>query len=148
MTFPAFVLLAVWCATLSVIDIREQRLPNLLTGCGAVVIFGYALLTTEFTAAAIGAVVLALPYLALHLLAPAALGAGDVKLAVGLGAATALDGAQTWVWAALGAPILTGALGLVCVAARRFGRDAWRATVPHGPSMCAATLLAMAVSDG
>ncbi len=82
-----------------------------------------------------GALCLAALYLVVHLAAPAALGAGDVKLALGCGGLTGAFGADVWVLAALGAPLLTAVLGLLV--AVRGG-----ATVPHGPSMCAASLAA------
>src|SRR5258708_3408727 len=102
-----FFLLAAWWAVLSVIDMQQRRLPNVLTGWGALIVLGYALFTTQFTAAVVGAALLVVPYLLVHLAVPAAFGAGDVKLAVGLGATAALGGAQAWVWAAVAAPVLT-----------------------------------------
>jgi leader peptidase (prepilin peptidase) / N-methyltransferase len=146
MTFAAFSLLVAWCCALTVNDIRHRRLPNILTGSGAVTIFGYALFTTQFTTALVGAALLAVPYLLVHLAAPAAVGAGDVKLAVGLGAVATFGGAQVWVLAALVAPMLTAAVGIVALTARRIGADANRTgplAVPHGPAMCFATILAL-----
>ncbi|WP_109526860.1 MULTISPECIES: prepilin peptidase [Nocardia] len=134
----ALATLTAWCAVLGWFDLRHRRLPNSLTTTGAAAILGYALGTTRFTVAVTGGLLLAALYLAIHLLAPAALGAGDVKLAVGLGAASALGGAQAWVWAALGAPTLTAAAGVAVLAARRADHG-----VPHGPSMGLATLVAL-----
>ncbi|WP_459546987.1 prepilin peptidase [Nocardia sp. X0981] len=157
MTAVCFPLFAAWCGVLSVIDIRTRRLPNPLTLPGAAAVFGYALFIGEFPAAARGAALLATPHLLLHLLRPAALGAGDVKLALGLGAAAGLGGAQAWVWSAVTAPLLTASAGIGLLLARRYssGRrgtgpgirplspDSPATTVPHGPSMCAATLLGL-----
>ena len=50
-------------------------------------------------------------YLVVHLAAPAALGAGDVKLALGCGALTGALGTEVWVLAAVGAPLLTAEAG-------------------------------------
>ncbi|WP_330229784.1 prepilin peptidase [Nocardia sp. NBC_00508] len=144
-----FTALATWSAALTVLDLRERRLPNRLTGFGALAILGYALITGQFTVATLGAVFLAGPYLLVHLAAPTALGAGDVKLALGLGGAAALGGAQAWVWAALGAPALTACIASVTLAVRRLrtpgtgGPGSSRLTLPHGPSMCLSTLLAL-----
>jgi leader peptidase (prepilin peptidase)/N-methyltransferase len=139
--------LTVWCAALTVFDLRERRLPNGLTGSGMVALLGYAQITGQFAAALLGALLLSAPYLLVHLAAPAALGAGDVKLAVTLGGAAALGGAQTWVWAAIGAPALTacGAVGvLTCrMLFIRAEPGNHAVTVPHGPAMCLATLLAL-----
>ncbi|WP_454196773.1 prepilin peptidase [Nocardia sp. Marseille-Q1738] len=145
----AFTALAAWCAALTVADLRERRLPNRLTGFGALAVLGYALITGQFTVAALGAAFLATPYLLVHLAAPAAMGAGDVKLALGLGGAAALGGAQAWVWAALGAPALTVCIAVAALAARHLrtsdigGPAGTRCTVPHGPSMCLSTLLVL-----
>src|SRR5690606_3823494 len=109
MTALAFTLFTLWCATLAVIDARVRRLPNTLTGAGALAVLGYGFLVGRPEAAVMGAVVLALPYLLVHLAAPAACGAGDAKLAVGVGAAAGLGGSHAWVMAALGAPALTAA---------------------------------------
>ncbi|WP_433655990.1 prepilin peptidase [Nocardia sp. CA-128927] len=151
MPIVAFAALLAWCVVLSVIDFRHRRLPNLLTGWGAVAVFAYALSTSRYTAALVGAVLLAVPYLLVHLVLPAAFGAGDVKLAVGLGAAAALGGGQAWVWAALAAPLLTACAGIAVIAQHRIRapndqHDApRRIAVPHGPSMCLATLCALAI---
>ena len=72
-------------------------------------------------------------YLVVHLLSPAAMGAGDVKLALGLGALAGAFGADAWLWAALGAPMLTALWGLL----------SRRRVLPHGPAMCAATAAAV-----
>lgn len=110
----ALIALAAWCMALSVSDIRHRRLPDLLTGPGAAVVLGYAAGTGRLAAALVGAVLLSVPYLVVHLVTPAAFGAGDVKLAVGLGAAAGMCGGQAWVAAAVGAPVLTAVAGPQC----------------------------------
>ncbi|WP_405165379.1 A24 family peptidase [Nocardia sp. NBC_01499] len=150
MPIVAFAALLAWCVVLSVIDFRQRRLPNPLTGWGAVAVFGYALSTTQCTAALLGAALLAVPYLLVHLVLPDAFGAGDVKLAVGLGAAAALGGGQAWVLAALAAPLLTASVGVAVIGLRRIRAPTdWpgplrRISVPHGPAMCLATVCALA----
>ncbi|MFE9576480.1 prepilin peptidase [Nocardia sp. NPDC006044] len=144
----AFAALLAWCVVLSVIDFRQLRLPNRLTGWGAVAVFGYALCTGRCTAALLGAALLAVPYLLVHLALPAAFGAGDVKLAVGLGAVAALGGGQVWVWSALAAPLLTACAGVAVMWLRRTRTSAdtlRRVSIPHGPAMCLATVCALAV---
>ena len=125
--------LLAWATALSFFDIRERRLPNALTLSGAAVLLVVAVVTGHGATALSGAQGLSGLYLVVHLAAPAALGAGDVKLALGCGALTGALGTEVWVLAAVGAPLLT-AVGGVLAALR--GRN----TVPHGPSMCAATL--------
>jgi leader peptidase (prepilin peptidase)/N-methyltransferase len=122
-----------WMAALSVVDIRQRRLPNRLTLPGALMILVVATAGGRGVPAVIGAAALAGAYLVVHLLAPGAMGAGDVKLALGLGALTAALGTEVWALAALGAPLVT-VVWAVLARAR---------TVPHGPSMCLATLLAL-----
>ncbi|MEU6558406.1 A24 family peptidase [Nocardia nova] len=116
----ALAALVIWCAVLSAIDIRTRRLPDTLTLPGAVAVLAVATLTGHGSAALCGALLLAVPYLLVHLIAPVACGGGDVKLALGTGAAAACGGAQSWVWAALGAPLLTALAGAGIVAATRF----------------------------
>ena len=87
-----------------------------------------------------GAAALGLLYLLVHAVAPAALGAGDVKLAVGVGALSGYFGVDVWLLAALAAPLLTAVWALLELA-RRGAR-----TVPHGPAMCLATAAAAALA--
>ncbi|MET0700327.1 MAG: A24 family peptidase [Mycobacterium sp.] len=122
-----------WMAALSVTDIREHRLPNALTVPAAVAIPAGAAMCGHGLPAVGGAAALAGVYFVVHLVSPAAMGAGDVKLAVSLGALTGAFGVDVWALAALGAPVLTAVWGLI----GRLRR------VPHGPSMCLATLVAV-----
>ena len=131
---------AVWLIALSACDIRSRRLPNTLTLPGAAVILVVAAGTGHGLAAVAGAAALFGVYLTVHLIAPAALGAGDVKLALGLGALTGVYGADVWVLAALGASLTTGVLAL-CRRLRGV-----RSTVPHGPSMCLAAGLVVGLA--
>jgi leader peptidase (prepilin peptidase) / N-methyltransferase len=132
----ALVVLA-WLAVLSCYDIRRRRLPNALTLPGAGVILLAAALAGRGVPALAGATALTGVYLLVHLVAPAAMGAGDVKLAIGLGGLTGCFGVQAWFLAALAAPLLT-ALWALGVRATRVGIGA--VTAPHGPSMCLATV--------
>ncbi|MCX4091190.1 prepilin peptidase [Nocardia sp. alder85J] len=138
-TVLARALLIAWCVLLTTTDLRTRRLPNLLTGTGAAAVLGYAAVTGRFMPALLGALLLAGPYLVVHLVVPSACGAGDVKLAVGLGAAAAQGGAAAWVWSALGAPVVTALFG----GARSILRSPGGGVVPHGPAMCACTLAAL-----
>jgi len=121
-----------WLAALSFYDIRERRLPNWLTMPGAAVVLAIAAIHGRAVPAMLGAVALFAVYVVVHLVSAAATGAGDVKLAIGIGALTGTFGRDVWVLAALGAPVLTAGWAIVA-ALRRSGP-----TVPHGPSMCLA----------
>jgi leader peptidase (prepilin peptidase) / N-methyltransferase len=130
-----------WMAALTGYDIRQRRLPNWLTVPGFAVIMLVAAGSGHGRAAGLGAVLLAAGYLLVHAAAPAAMGAGDVKLALGLGALTACFGGDVWLLAAIGAPLLTALIGVVA-------RLGWSATrVPHGPSMCVASAAALALAQ-
>ena len=127
-----------WMIALSVYDLRERRLPNWLTLPGVAVILVVAVALDRGLAALAGAAALSALYLLIHLLSPRAMGGGDVKLALGLGALTGMLGADVWVLAAIGAPLLTAGYGVLALL-RRADR-----TVPHGPSMCLASAAAVA----
>lgn len=131
-----------WAVALSVLDLREHRLPNMLTLNGATVILVACAACGRGPAGLLGAAALSGLYLAIHLVDPAGVGGGDVKLAVGLGALTGALGAPVWLLAALGAPVLTVFAG-AAVALHRRG-SLIGTVVPHGPSMCLASLVAAA----
>jgi leader peptidase (prepilin peptidase)/N-methyltransferase len=84
--------------------------------------------------AVIGSALLAGIHLVLHLISPGSLGAGDVKLALPLGAITGLGGAQIWLLSAFLASVITLAVSVLLPR---------RSQIPHGPSMCLAALLAL-----
>jgi len=130
----------VWAAALIRTDMREGRLPNVLTLPAAVTVLLTATAFGRGAPAIAGAVALTGIYLAIHLMAPNAMGAGDVKLAIALGGLTGAMGSAEWVLAALGAPLLTAVVGAVAAARNR------GPTVPHGPSMCVASLAAAAIA--
>ena len=129
-----------WMGALSAYDVRHRRLPNWLTLPGFAVILLCAGASGHGAAALLGAGALSAVYLLVHLVSPTAMGGGDVKLALGLGALTGCFGADVWLLAALGAPLLTGATAVVAVL-RRSGPS-----VPHGPSMCLASVAAVSLA--
>ncbi|ORB86713.1 prepilin peptidase [Mycobacterium kansasii] len=124
-----------WMGALCVYDVWQRRLPNALTLPGAGVILCGALAAGRGGPALAGALGLAGAYLLVHLVDPAAMGAGDVKLAIGVGALTGCFGVEVWFLAALAALLLTALFGVV---GRIVGGG--EGTVPHGPSMCLATV--------
>lgn len=128
-----------WLMALSAFDIRQRRLPNWLTLPGALAILIFALVVGRGLVAVTGALVLFAVYLAVHLLAPTAMGAGDVKLAIGIGALTGSFGVDAWTLSALGAPLVTGAWAVGAMLCRSNN------PVPHGLSMCLAAAAATAL---
>jgi leader peptidase (prepilin peptidase)/N-methyltransferase len=134
------VVIGIWMVVLSGYDLRERRLPNWLTLPGAVVIVTAACVDGRGTAAVLGAGALFGCYLLVHLLNPNAMGGGDVKLALGLGALTGMFGVDVWVLGSLGAPVLTVGYAVVALLCRR------DKTVPHGQSMCLSSAAAVALA--
>ncbi|WP_431232420.1 prepilin peptidase [Mycolicibacterium psychrotolerans] len=128
-----------WATALTVFDVRHRRLPNSLTLPGAVVVVAGALVCGRGLPALAGALALAALYLVVHLAVPGGLGAGDVKLALGVGGLTGAFGFDVWLLAGLGAPMLTAVLAVAVAVRNR------TASVPHGPSMCLASLAAAAL---
>jgi leader peptidase (prepilin peptidase) / N-methyltransferase len=129
-------LVSAWLVVLCMYDIRERRLPNWLTMPGALAILAMAAAVGRGHPALLGAIGLAGLYLVVHLISPAAMGAGDVKLAAGVGGLTGAFGLDVWALGAVTAPLLTAIWACVWVA--RSSENA----VPHGPSMCLATVAA------
>ena len=135
----AGVFASAWLVLLCLYDIRERRLPNWLTMPGALAILAVAAVAGRGVPALSGAIGLAGLYLVIHLVSPASMGAGDVKLAAGVGGLTGAFGFDVWALAAVTAPLLTAAVAVVCVVRRS------ESAVPHGPSMCLAALAAAAL---
>ncbi|MGF2947383.1 A24 family peptidase [Mycobacterium sp. Lab-001] len=129
-----------WMAALSWYDVRERRLPNPLTLPGALAVLAVAAVAGRWLPALAGAAALGGIYLLVHVSAPSGMGAGDVKLALGLGGLAGCFGVAVWLLAALGAPALTALCGVVATKARG------ARSVPHGPSMCLATAAAVALA--
>ncbi|MCE4263506.1 MULTISPECIES: prepilin peptidase [Rhodococcus] len=125
-----------WCVAVSLVDVSVRRLPNTFTVPAYGVVIVGALFAGTLWAALMGSVMLSGIHLVLHLISAGSLGAGDVKLALPLGAITGLGGAQVWLLSAFLAPVIT--LVVAVLLARR-------SQVPHGPSMCGAALLAWTI---
>lgn len=125
------------------IDLRERRIPDVVVvGVAGVVagvvaaesVGGYG--STPLTSAAAGAVLFALPLFVAHSISPGALGFGDVKLGMALGAVLGLVDWRAGLLALCVASGATAAIGLVR-----------RAThLPFGPGLVAGSAVALLVS--
>lgn len=135
---PPAAVLTWWCVCLACVDLGSRRLPDVLTGSGALVVSAHAVVFGPAVDMVVGAFSLFAVYLAVHLIRPRSFGAGDVKLAFALGALAATVGVEGWTVAALLAPLLTGVVGLVIAIAGKAGSG-----IAHGPSMTLATLLVL-----
>ncbi|WP_264925662.1 A24 family peptidase [Streptomyces sp. A012304] len=147
--------LAVWLllapvgVLLAAVDLRVRRLPDPLTlplAAGALALLGLAALLPEhagtWTTALLGCLALGVGYLVLHLVNPAGMGFGDVKLALGAGAVLGWYG---WPTVMLGtfAGFLLGALyGGALVVAGRAGR---RTGIAFGPFLIAGAFLGLLI---
>ena len=126
-------------AAVAASDWRTHRVPNLLVSFALVPALVAVLLVDYrmhlLASVVLGAAVMAVPLLVVHLAAPAAMGFGDVKLAAALGAALG-------VWdPTLGVPALAVAAGLTLLAA------AWtrRAAMPFAPGLVTGAAAALAL---
>jgi len=126
----------------ALIDVRQRRIPNTWVGLsGAVFVFSTALsaLTghdTKVVSIVAGALTLALPLLALHLISPNAMGFGDVKAAVVLGAAL---GAIDWQLSLAGLALAAGIAATV-------GTLSGARTIAFGPFLVIGTTVALAAN--
>lgn len=137
---------------LTVIDVREHKLPNrytypLVCAVSACCLADAAarqdgrLIRDVF----IGALALGLVYLGLVLLGGGAgMGLGDAKLAPTLGGLAAWHSPDAWL-AALTLPFLIGGVVGVVALARGGGRQA---RIPFGPCMIAGTLVGLLLAAG
>lgn len=135
---PAQLVLAALVVAGSAVDLVTNRLPNALTAPAAVASL-LALLPPGPAAVGTGvagAVVVGGAFAAVHLVAPTALGAGDVKLAPSLGAPLA---AASWA-----APVLAGVLAALAVVLLALQHRARR--VPFGPPLLVAAWLVLTAS--
>ncbi|MEO6653455.1 MAG: A24 family peptidase [Ilumatobacteraceae bacterium] len=126
------------------VDLRSRRIPDELVGLAVLPSVGSAVaaLVTGGGAARLLAVVfgigiLALPLLVIHLVSPTAMGFGDVKLAVALGAAIGLVDPVLGLIALCMASALTAAVGIAT------GRGA----LPFGPALVIGTVMAIALAS-
>ncbi|MFF4401444.1 prepilin peptidase [Streptomyces sp. NPDC001480] len=136
-----WLLLAPPAVLLAVVDLRVHRLPDAVTLPLAGASLGLLALVTlvpehtgDWLTALLGALALGAGYFVLWLINPGAMGFGDVKLALGMGAVLGWYG---WPTVMLGtfAGFLFGALyGGALVVARRAGR---KTVIPFGPFLIA-----------
>lgn len=127
----------------SVVDVLHHRLPDALTvpALPAAVLLVLPLGPDALGRAVAGAAVALVAHAGVRLVAPRALGGGDVKLAGSLGAVLA---ASSWPAMGLAAGLAVVLSGVVAVALLAGGRTGRAGAVPHGPSMLLSTWLVVA----
>lgn len=126
----------------AVVDLHQRRLPNtIVLVAAAVFLLAIAFETVSGTPVRpahllVGAAAISGPLLCLHLISPTAMGFGDVKAGVVLGAAV---GAVDWQLAVATLAIASGVTATVGLMARA-------RTVAFGPGLVAATAIALAAN--
>ena len=124
------------------VDVIERRLPDrALAVAASCLVIGLLVELIRSSAGwadvVIGAVVMALPLLVLHLVSPASMGFGDVKLAFVLGAVV---GTIAWELAISALALAAGLSVSIAVLARA-------RTIPFGPGLITGAALALAASS-
>ncbi|SCK34865.1 A24 family peptidase [Streptomyces sp. WMMB 322] len=129
---------------LAAVDLRAQRLPDILTlplAVATAALLGLAALAPraggEWTGALLGGAVLAAAYFVMFLLNPRGMGFGDVKLAAALGLALGWYGWNVVFAGTFLGFLLAACYGLAQVLA---GRAKLKTAVPFGPFMLLGTL--------
>ncbi|NIH88521.1 A24 family peptidase [Amycolatopsis granulosa] len=128
--------LAALAVPLTAADLGHRRLPDVLTLPAYPIVV--AVVPNPLQALA-GAAVFGGAHVVAHVLAPHAMGAGDVKLAGALGVALASVG-----WLALPAAAVLAAFVTAVLAVSRH----WRDGVPHGPGLLAAATTLVLLRPG
>lgn len=151
--YAFFIVVGLW---LSVIDVRQHRLPNRIVlpsiAVGAALLVLAALVDGQHRAGGApgelvlrtlaGGALLFGVYLVLALVSPRSLGMGDVKFAALIGLYLAFDGWRTLLFGAAAGFAGAAIVGAVLLATRRVGR---RAQLPFGPLMFLGAVLAIAL---
>lgn len=145
---PAFVVLALACAPLVVIDYEHHRLPDRLVaaaGLGAAMLLTVAAAVTGEWAALLRAVEAAAAVFAalfaLAFISPRSFGMGDVKLGGVLGGFLGWFGWAYVYWGVFGGFLLGSLVGIVLLASRRANR---KTPIAFGPMLVLGPLIVLA----
>jgi leader peptidase (prepilin peptidase) / N-methyltransferase len=144
--WPALIGFALFAALIAAGDAVTRRIPNKLNGAAAAsAIPLLALAATGWPGgsplrAVLGGTAAFAGYTALWLVAPSAMGLGDVKLAPYLGAYLAFFGWGAWSDGLVNGLLLQGVFVVVGLVSRRLRRGQHLA---HGPAMCLGAALAL-----
>ncbi|CAB4886687.1 MAG: prepilin peptidase [Actinobacteria bacterium] len=147
---PAYLYFAALSSLLAVIDLASKRLPNPLT-LSAYPITA-ALLAVAAMAegarqpivrAVVSGAVLLLVFLVLHLISPAGMGLGDVKLAGSMGMVLGWISPAAVLWGTAAGFVIAAAVSLALLA---IGRATRKSDVPFGPSMLAGAWITIAAT--
>jgi leader peptidase (prepilin peptidase) / N-methyltransferase len=152
MVWFALPLLAFAIATvpLVVIDLKEHRLPNRITLPLVpilIVLLAIAAWGTgewdRFTRSLLAGLVLLMVYLVLHLIYPAGLGFGDVKLAASIGLVLGWLSWDAVLWGTFAAFLLSAVVSIALLVARR---ATIKTAIAFGPFMLVGAWLVVALA--
>lgn len=148
-------LLVVWLplvcvlALVTVIDLRELRVPNRIVGPAALVAPALLLVsslggepTVSFSRSLLGGLAMFGVYFALAVISPAGMGMGDVKLSPLIGSALALLSWQHWTRGLVWAFVSMAVVSIVLIASRIANR---KSALPFAPFMALGALIAIVV---
>jgi leader peptidase (prepilin peptidase) / N-methyltransferase len=144
---PVLLALGWFAVAAAAVDVLHHRLPDALTlpALPVALLLLAPLGADVVVRGLVGATIAAIAHGAVHLLAPAAMGAGDVKLAGSLGAVLAASSWPALLLAGVLAAVLSAALALVLTMT---GRGCRATALPHGPSMLLAAWVVAAATAG
>lgn len=148
---PALIYFVLIAVILSVIDIKQHRLPNIIVlpsyGVMAVGVIFAAAITRDWNNllwAGLGSIILFGAYFLLAFLYPAGMGWGDVKLAAVLGMLLGYCGSTALLVGSIAAFFLGALIALVLIA---FGKGTGKTALPFGPLMFLGAAIGIAVAD-
>ena len=144
----AYLVFAAVAVALALIDLDVHRLPNVIVAPSygvLAVLLAFGADGGSLVRAAAGTVVLFGFFLLVALVAPGAMGLGDVKLAGVVGGMTAYLSWGAFLTAAFGAFLLGAVVGLALVVGGRAGR---KTAVPFGPFMLVAAWASILGASG
>ena len=122
----------------ALIDIAAEQIPDPLVVCtGVAAVSGWVMTDAEIAQVLAGSLFMGLPVLAVHLVSPSAMGFGDVKATLALGALVGLVQATA---ALLGLAVATATMAVV-------GIVSGRRSVPLGPGLVVGAGVAWVLSS-
>jgi leader peptidase (prepilin peptidase)/N-methyltransferase len=148
LALAAYLVFAAVAVALALIDLDVHRLPNAIVGPAYAVLAVLLALGADggsLVRAAWGTALLFAFFLVVALVAPGAMGFGDVKLAGVVGGMTAYLSWGAFLTAAFGAFLLGAVAGLILMAGGRAGRQS---AVPFGPFMLVAAWASILGASG
>lgn len=140
---PGFIAIALLGPTMAAVDVREHRLPDLLTliwgiiaAIGMTTICAFTHNWTPLVSGAVAGTIATAVFYTLSILTRAGMGLGDIKLSAVMGIVIGPLGAQTLLFTFAGAFIC----GAICAAIMRLRRPG-SAELAFGPFLLSATIV-------